>query len=270
MTPELAAWQAAADPTRRIGRAVEFHDSIGSTNDRARAALSEPGGDGLAVVADLQTAGRGRQGRSWVSPAGRNLAISVAFRPRLSAHRAGLLGLAVAVAALDGCRGRVPGASLGVRWPNDIVAAGGLKVAGLLIETAVAGDALAEVVVGIGVNVNWHRREMPPEIRDRATSLADLAGRDLDRVALLRDLLARLDEEVASLEAGGSPVDRIRQASVLDGRWVAVDLGTTRLEGMVSGIADDGSLELQHDGGRSVLAVGEVVSVRDLPASVTA
>jgi BirA family transcriptional regulator, biotin operon repressor / biotin---[acetyl-CoA-carboxylase] ligase len=263
-------WQAAADASRRIGRAVEFHASIGSTNDRARAALSTPESDGLAVVADLQTAGRGRQGRSWLSPAGRNLAVSVGFRPRLSAERAGLLGLAAAVAARDACQSAVPPAHLAIRWPNDIVTVDGRKVAGLLVETALAGERVSEAVVGIGINVNWRRSEMPPELAERATSLADLAGRDLDRVALLRELLRRMDEEVGALESGGSPVDAFRAASALDGRWVTVDLGGRRANGRVVGIADDGAMLLDRGGTVDALSIGEVVAVRDAPAEVVA
>ena len=84
-----ADWSRAADPGRRIGRAIEFHAEIASTNDRARAALAEPGGEGLAVVADLQTAGRGRRGRTWISPAGANLLFSVAWRPTVAPRLAG-------------------------------------------------------------------------------------------------------------------------------------------------------------------------------------
>lgn len=270
MAPPGTVWQSVADASRRIGHAVEFHPSIGSTNDRARAALSTPEGEGLAVVADLQTAGRGRQGRSWLSPAGRNLAVSVAFRPRLSADRAGLLGLAAAVAARDACQSAVPGNQLAIRWPNDVVTVDGGKVAGLLVETAVAGERVREAVVGIGINVNWRRSEMPPELAVRATGLADLAGHDLDRVALLGELLRRIDEEIDALESGGSPVDAFRAASALDGRWVTVDLGGRQANGRVVGIADDGALLLESEGEVEALNVGEVISVRDAPAEVVA
>src|SRR5262245_36262638 len=84
------SWAAASDPSRRIGRIVEFHTEMGSTNDRAREALAAGVGDGLVVVADLQTAGRGRRGRTWTSPAGVNLMLSVGLRPRLDAADAGL------------------------------------------------------------------------------------------------------------------------------------------------------------------------------------
>ncbi|MGH2416777.1 MAG: biotin--[acetyl-CoA-carboxylase] ligase [Candidatus Limnocylindria bacterium] len=258
-----AAWSRVADPARRVGRRVEFHDEIGSTSDRARAALREPGGDGLAVVADLQTAGRGRRGRAWVSPAGVNLTVSVGVRPLLEPSRAGLLGIAAAVATRDACAALAPGAPLGIRWPNDGVTSSGQKVAGLLVETAVEDGQLVEAVIGIGINVNWRRDAMPAEIAARASSLAEVAGRELDRIALLGVLLDALDAELAALERGGSPVDRFRSASTLDGRRVAVELGEEVLEGIAAGIGDDGALLLDAAAGRVALTIGEVVSVRD-------
>jgi BirA family transcriptional regulator, biotin operon repressor / biotin---[acetyl-CoA-carboxylase] ligase len=149
-----ASWSAAADPSRRIGRSVEFHPEIGSTSDRAREALVSGVGDGLAVVADLQTAGRGRRGRTWTSPSGVNLMLSVAIRPRIGAADAGLLGIAAALAVRDACSAMAPSADLFVRWPNDVVAADGRKLAGLLVETAIEAGHLAEAVIGMGINVN--------------------------------------------------------------------------------------------------------------------
>jgi BirA family biotin operon repressor/biotin-[acetyl-CoA-carboxylase] ligase len=224
----------------------------------------------VAVVADHEAAGRGRRGRAWLSPAGRNLMASVGIRPRLEPRHAGLLGIAAALATRDACAAAVPGQELGIRWPNDVVAAGGLKVAGLLVETTLADDRVADAVVGVGINVNWRRAEMPGEIAARATSLADLAGAEADRVALLGELLARLDAEVAALEAGRSPVDRFREASVLDGRGISVEVGDAVVEGVGAGIADDGALLVDTPAGRLALGVGEVVAVRDLPAEVPA
>jgi BirA family biotin operon repressor/biotin-[acetyl-CoA-carboxylase] ligase len=262
---EPADWAAAADAARRIGHAVEYHAEIGSTNDRARELLATPDGEGVAVVADHQTAGRGRRGRSWDSPSGRNLLVSVAVRPRVPPRHAGLLGAAAAVAVRDACASVVAEPLL-VRWPNDIVTAGGDKVAGLLVETALEGERLAEAVVGVGINVNWRRAEMPPQIAARATSLTDLAGGALDRVALLRTLLAALDAELAAVENGASPVARLREVSALDGQTVTVDLGAALLDGVAAGIGDDGSLLLDAPAGRVALSVGEVVAVRDAAA----
>jgi BirA family biotin operon repressor/biotin-[acetyl-CoA-carboxylase] ligase len=261
-------WSRAAVGTRRIGHAIEHHATLGSTNDRARQLLVDGGGEGVAVVADHQSAGRGRRGRTWLSPPRRNLMVSVAVRPRLDQSRAGLLGIAAAVAVRDACADAVPGDALGLRWPNDVVSADRLKLAGLLVETTLVGERVVEAVIGVGINANWHRADMPPEIAERATSLADLAGTDVDRVALLAGLLERLDLHVGRLEAGDTPVGRFRDASVLDGRAVLVEVGEERLEGTAAGIADDGALLLDTSAGRIALSVGEVVAVRDVAGAV--
>ena len=259
---DVAAWSRAADPFRRVGRAVEFHPTIASTNDRARAALAD-GVDGLAVVADLQTSGRGRRGRSWQSPASLNLAVSVGLRVDLAPARAGLLGIAAALATRDACEAMLPGRRLAIRWPNDVVSPDGHKLAGLLVETSLTDVTVSEVVIGIGINVNWRRDTMPPEICELAVSLADLSGREVDRVDLLERLLTRLDLEVAAIETGESPVERFRSASWLEGRLVTVDLGGSRVEGLAHGIADDGGLLLESAGRTVRLSIGEVVSVRE-------
>ena len=264
-----ASWSAAADPSRRIGHVVEFHPEIGSTNDRARQALAEPAGEGRAVVADLQTAGRGRRGRTWSSPAGVNLMLSVGVRPKIDAGDAGLLGIGAALAVRDACAAMVPDADLRVRWPNDVVAAEGRKLAGLLVETAVEDGRLAEAVIGIGINVNWPAADMPADVRDRATSLLELASGPIDRVALLSALLTALDAEIAALERGDSPVPRLTAISALDGRRVTVDLGSDRLDGTAAGISEQGLLLLDTAAGRVALAVGEVVAVRDAPPAGT-
>jgi BirA family biotin operon repressor/biotin-[acetyl-CoA-carboxylase] ligase len=257
------AWPMAADLGRRIGHAVEFHPEIGSTHDRARQALAEPDGEGLAVVAELQTAGRGRRGRTWSSPAGVNLMVSVGVRPRIEAAHAGLLGIVAALAVRDASAGLVPDAELRVRWPNDVVAADGRKLAGLLVETALEEGRLSEAIIGCGINVNWPQAEMPDGVRERATSLMELAGGAIDRVALLSAVLDALDAGVKALERGESPVARLAAVSALDGRQVTVDLGSDRLEGTAAGISDQGLLLLDTEAGRVALAVGEVVAVRD-------
>jgi BirA family transcriptional regulator, biotin operon repressor / biotin---[acetyl-CoA-carboxylase] ligase len=255
------SWSMAADPSRRIGRAIEYHAEIGSTNDRARQALTEADGEGLAVVADLQTAGRGRRGRSWVSPAGVNLTVSVGLRPRIEPPAAGLLGIVSALAVRDACASLVPDADLRVKWPNDVVAADGRKLAGLLVETSLEDGRVADAVIGVGINVNWRRVEMPADVAVRATSLLELGGAIVDRVALLGRLLAALEAEVAALERGESPVARLSAVSALDGRRVTVDLGAERLEGSAAGVNEEGLLLLDTKQGRVALAIGEVTSI---------
>jgi len=266
---EPADWSRAADSKRRIGHAVEFHAEIPSTNDRARAALHEPGGEGLAVVADLQTAGRGRRGRTWLSPPGVNLMASIPIRPNLAADAAGLLGIAAALATCSACEQSVPDANLAINWPNDVVAEQ-YKVAGLLIETATEGESFSEAIFGVGINVNWKWRDMPKELWGRATSLADLAGREIDRVTLLGNLLAALDEEVAAVERGESPLDRFRARDALKGHLLEVDLGGGNfMLGNASGIADTGSLILTTSAGEFEVSAGEVVHVGSPLAGAT-
>ena len=259
---DAQAWFRAADPNRRVGHSVEFWDEVGSTNDRARAALTERGGEGRAVVADRQSAGRGRLGRSWLSPAGANLLVSVAIRPdRLAPIDGWQLGAAAALAVRDAAG---PWADLAIRWPNDLVTAEGLKVAGVLLETAALGERLTEAVIGVGINLNWRRADMPREIAAAATSLAEIHGTPVDRVELLRRLLAALDHEVAAVEAGASPLERMRVASWLTGRTVEVETPAGVLTGTAVGLGTDGGLEVEGPARRTTITTGEVIRVREL------
>lgn len=259
MTPTGTDWRPAARPRRRVGT-LEPHATIGSTNDRARAVLADGGIDGCAVVADEQTGGRGRRGRAWLSPPGLNLMVSVALRPNLAAADAWQLGLSAALAARAACVAFVP--SVGLKWPNDLVsAADGLKVGGLLVETALDGARLENAVIGIGINVNWRRAHMPDEIAERATSLAEMAGRDVDRVALLGRLLDQLDDELVLVESGASPLERYRGACVTIGARVSVETPDGTVFGVAVGLDVTGALLVDTDAGRVSLATGEVVRV---------
>jgi BirA family transcriptional regulator, biotin operon repressor / biotin---[acetyl-CoA-carboxylase] ligase len=244
---------------RRVGRTVERHASVASTNDLARARLEEAEADGLVIVAEEQTAGRGRRGRTWISPAGTNVYLSVALRPRIAASDAWQLGIAAGLAAADACEEVAP---VGLKWPNDLVAPDGRKLGGFLVETMAEGDRLRGAVLGIGINVNWRRAAMPAAIRDGATSLADQAGTEVDREAFLASLLDGLSAEVESIEAGISPLPRYRERCVTLGMLVRV----ATADGIVSGWATDldptGALVVETDGDVRVLATGEVVGVR--------
>jgi BirA family transcriptional regulator, biotin operon repressor / biotin---[acetyl-CoA-carboxylase] ligase len=248
----------------RIGRAIEAHASIGSTNDRARALLEAADADGLVVISEEQTAGRGRRGRTWLSPPGVNLMLSIALQPRLAAADAWQLGLAAALAGLAACRAY---AAVGLKWPNDLVADDGRKLGGLLVETMADGDRLSGAIVGVGINVNWPRHAMPDEIAAGATSLLDRSTTPIDRIRLLRHLLEAFEEELTRIEAGESPLERYRAACTTLG--TLVDVATP--DGIVRGRAVDldatGCLVVDADDGRHVLSTGEVVRVeRAVPA----
>lgn len=254
-------WTDAASPRRRIGRAIEYVPAIGSTNDRARNRLDEADGDGAVVVADEQTAGRGRRGRTWQSPPRRNLYLSVALVPTLAAVEAWRLGLATALAVAGACETVAP---VALKWPNDVVGAGNArKIGGLLIETMAEADRLRGAVLGIGINVNWRRSEMPDDLREGATSLADLRGASVDREELLGRLLDTLEAEIAAVEAGISPLERYRARCSTLGTTVEV----VTVDGLVRGRAVDldgsGALVVEDgDGRRHVVSGGEVTQVR--------
>jgi BirA family biotin operon repressor/biotin-[acetyl-CoA-carboxylase] ligase len=257
------SWNSAASAARRVGSTVEFHPSIGSTNDRAWQLL-RAGVEGTAVVADLQTAGRGRHGRTWASPPGVSLMVSTGIQADLPATDAWQLAGASGLALLQACRQAVPAPAadgLGLKWPNDLVDEEGLKLAGLLIETSIDGEQVRQAVVGAGVNVNWRRDDMQPEIAGNATSLSELRGARVDRVTLLSDYLAALEAEIQSVEAGHSPVERYAAASWLDGREVEVLVGDRIVTGTVSGIGEGGALLVETDGGLATLGHGEVLRV---------
>jgi BirA family biotin operon repressor/biotin-[acetyl-CoA-carboxylase] ligase len=255
------SWSLAAAPHHRIGHAIEAHDAIGSTNDRAREALREPDGIGRVILAELQTAGRGRRGRTWDSPSGVNLTFSVGVRPELAARDAWRLAAAAGLAVRAAAR---PFGIVSLKWPNDVVDGAGRKVAGILIETVIDGEQVAEAVIGIGINVNWRRDEMPAELRPRASSLAELAARPIDRVDLLRALLEELDAWVARAEGDGSVLDAYRAASWLTGRSVEVEAGDRRLRGIARDVTPDGSLPIEGGGEAQVVSYGEVTRVLEL------
>ena len=253
-------WDAAARPGARLGHTLEVHAAIGSTSDRIRELLEIGAGDGVVVVADEQTAGRGRMGRRWTSPAGVNLMVSLGLRPALAADAAWSLGPAAALAAHAACRHAAP---VDLKWPNDLVGRDGRKLGGLLVEVASEADGVRQAVIGIGINVNWRRDDMPEELRGGATSLCELAGRPIDRVALLRRLIESLEAELTALEAGVSPLDRYREACTTLGAWVTVELPSGRIEGRALDLDQRGALVVEL-AGRGTIAVtsGDVVRVR--------
>lgn len=261
-------WAPAVRARRRLGHSIEVHESIGSTNDRARELLEAGDGDGTVVLAEEQTAGRGRHGRSWVSPSGHNLTLSVGIRPRLAAGDAWQLALATALAALDSCRTAAPDARMMLKWPNDVVSGDGLKVGGLLVETSIAGDRVLDAVLGIGLNVNWRRSAMPSDIVDRTTSLAELVGSELDRVDLLGRLLDALDDEISLIERRRSPLERYRAACATIGQSVSVATADGPIVGHAVDLDAMGSLVLDVEGAAVVLPTGEVSLVREAVGTV--
>lgn len=232
---------AAAGP-----RVVHRVGTVASTQDAAFALAARGAADGTAVVADSQTAGRGRRGHRWHDEPGASLLVSVIVRTALAAGTRPLLSYVAAVAVVETLR-RAAGIEARVKWPNDVLVAG-RKVAGILLE---ARDAV--VVAGIGLNVS--QRRFPPELAGRATSLALETGRAVDREAVLPVLLEELDRWRGILEREGFEPVRARWRAAADG------LGRPVRVGHVSGIAVDldgaGALVVDVDGVTRRVIAGE-------------
>jgi len=193
--------EALARAGSRLGpfeNRLSWYEEVGSTNDLAAAAAEGGASEGLVVVANTQSTGRGRVGRSWSSPAGAGLYVSVVLRPAGPALR--LLTIAAGVAIAEGVHA-ASGLETCVKWPND-VHAGSRKLAGILAEAGSSAGAVDHVVLGFGINIR--RAAYPPEVAARATSIESELGRDVDRGLVLAECLAALSNRYGMLQSGAA------------------------------------------------------------------
>ena len=252
-----------------IGRTRRHIAATGSTNtDLLRLADADPTlPNGLVLLADVQTAGKGRQGRFWTSPPLSGLTFSVLLKPDVPPLRASTLplvvGLAVAQAVERLLAERLSGPddagpsqalqhrhSVGLKWPNDIQV-DGRKLCGILCEMRAEGEHVRHIVAGIGLNVNLSVTDMPPEIATIATSLSIVAGHTFDRSKVLDAILSSLDRDYSQwLDAGfASLLPAIAAFDVLRNRRVTIERGSATLHGIACGIAPDGALLVRRDDG---------------------
>jgi BirA family biotin operon repressor/biotin-[acetyl-CoA-carboxylase] ligase len=230
---------------------VRWFAEIDSTNRYLLHEASLGAAEGLVAVADVQTAGRGRMGRTWVAPPGASLLVSALLRPALPADRVHLVTLAAALAALDAVQAGA-GVEAGVKWPND-VAVDDRKLAGILAEAT--GGA---VVVGMGLNVQWER--FPDDIAATATACNLCGTRPADREDLLARWLHAFD---ARLDALDGVVAEVAARSATLGRRVRVELANETLEARAERLTDEGYLVVTTDDGRErVVTAGDVVNLR--------
>jgi BirA family biotin operon repressor/biotin-[acetyl-CoA-carboxylase] ligase len=235
---------------------VAHYVTLDSTNQHALAAARDGAAAGLVVVADEQTAGRGRLGRTWVAPPGAALLLSVLLRPRIAPdqlHRltvAGALAMAEAVEIVCGLRPSL-------KWPNDLLV-GERKLAGVLAEADIDGVDVKAVVVGIGLNVQWD--ELPSDLAGIATSCSAETGRPVSRTDVLDAFLRRATVRFGDLDAAFVEY-RTRLATL--GRAVRVELASGSVRGIAVDIKPDGTLlvETAVDGVVEITA-GDVVHLR--------
>lgn len=258
--------------TSWVGRPVKFYDSLDSTNLMAKAEAEKGAPSGTLIVADMQTAGRGRRGRAWESPKGTNIYNTLILRPDFEPEKASMLTLLMALAVVEGVekacltqeQDKAEEIRPGIKWPNDVVV-NGRKICGILTEMNFAKDGGWYVVIGTGINVG--RQTFAPELAERATSLAAEYGKRISRSVLLAHVMEAFEEiyKVFCKHGNLSGVrERYEALLVNKDREVAVLDPKGEYRGVARGIQDTGELlvELSDRNMRAVCA-GEV-SVRGI------
>ena len=244
------------------GRTVYF-DATDSTNIQARRLAEAHAPHGTLVVSDRQDGGKGRRGRSWASPSGVGIWMSLILRPEIAPSSASMLTLAAALAVREGIQEET-GLSPLIKWPNDLVL-NGKKICGILTEMSTELMEIQYVITGIGINVN--QREFPPEIRDTATSLSLEAGRCFRRSSLIAAILKAFEKDYAAFLKTGDLsllLEEYNACLVNRGKEVCILDPSGEYRAVAEGIDENGSLLVTlPDGTRREIISGEV-SVRGI------
>lgn len=250
--------------TKRLGTRFHYFEEINSTNNYARGLADAGAPEGEVVIAERQSDGRGRLGRSWESPPYCNLYFSLLLRPTLAPAQAPQITLMAAVALADTIASFVSEPPT-IKWPNDILLQG-KKLAGILTESSCDSKRIEFVILGIGVNLNFPRERMPASIRDRATSLMEVDGKSFSRENFLRRLIQDLDRCYGILEDFGfdAIAPRWQARFGFKGKTVRVEMGGDVLIGQAVGIDHDGALLVEDDRGeRQRVVAGDVTAIED-------
>ena len=255
--------------TQWLAKTIHHFEEIDSTNRVALELAREGAAHGTAVVAEGQTAGRGRLGRSFFSPPHQNVYTSIVLRPRLTTAESPTLILAAAVAVAETVTDEVGEPDrIAIKWPNDVLI-DERKTSGILVELGVEATRVAFCVLGIGVNLNVDPATFPDEFRTRATSVSACCERRVDRAAFTRRLYTRLEEvfDLHAREGFAGVRPRFDALFRMQGARVRVqDLDGARSEGRVDGVDPDGALRLSRNGGSERVLAGDVTVVKEDPA----
>lgn len=256
LSPELIA---AGLGTLWLARHIVYYESVGSTNDEARRLAQAGTPEGTLVIAEEQTAGRGRLGRQWLAPAGQALLFSLIFYPTIEPRYLYQLTMLSSLACVQAVAEQT-GLRPAIKWPNDLLL-DDRKLAGILSEVGQAGERLY-VVVGIGLNVNVDFSAWP-ELRQQATSLSEALGQPVPRLPLLQEILRRIEVGYDRLRAGHSPYDEWVANLATLGKPVRVTTPEGILEGQASGVDPDGALCVTlADGSTKRILAGDVERLR--------
>jgi len=242
-----------------FGKKVVHLDTTESTNSYAASILADGIAEGTVVIAEEQTAGRGRSGRVWSSEKGQNLTFSIILKPKVPPASIGVISLYAALGVAEAVRD-ITGMPADCKWPNDVLLSG-RKLCGILSDASIEGGTLSSVVLGIGLNVN--QTEFPPEIRPTPTSLRLATGRWFDRVNVLSSVLERLESRYEDLQS--QRFDAIiraweSMASMMGGE-IRIATHDGVLAGIARGIAEDGGLIVRTNGTDRKILAGDITII---------
>ncbi|NWF86565.1 biotin--[acetyl-CoA-carboxylase] ligase [Candidatus Bathyarchaeota archaeon] len=244
--------------TKRFGKRIVFLQEIDSTNNYAKKLASYGAEEGTVVIAETQTAGRGRLGREWISPMG-GLYLSIILRPKIRAVEAVKL-VFVASLAVAKVLNEIYRLSVETKWPNDVLVKG-KKVCGILAESNTAGEKVNYTVIGLGVNANFSvEKTLPKELAETATSLENELGRKILFEELFRELIEKLETVYyLFLKEGFAPIlDEWKKYACFLGQKVEVASGAEKLHGIAVDIDSDGSLILKQNDSSIKLVSGDL------------
>jgi BirA family biotin operon repressor/biotin-[acetyl-CoA-carboxylase] ligase len=242
--------------TELIGKKVIVFPSLPSTNDIAKGEARKGAREGTVILAEEQTAGRGRLKRAWLSPKG-SIALSIILHPTPTQLPSLIMVASLAVAH---CIEKVADLKTQIKWPNDVLI-NGKKVCGILVESDVRGSAVDYAVIGVGLNVNLKTADFP-DIAATATSLSQELGKELSLPEVIRCLLEVVENLYLTLPEGDSVFREWRNRLVTLGQEVEVSSGQTVHKGVAESVASDGSLFLRQPDGNLLKIVAGDVSLR--------
>jgi len=235
--------------TSILGKRTYYLPEAISTNSIAQEMATRGEPEGALVIADSQTHGKGRIGKSWFSPAGGGLWFSLILRP--TAPPMEILGLIfITGMAVSAAVENLTGVRILLNWPNDLVFEG-MKVGGILMEGKISGNRMEHLIVGIGINLNMKKKDFPDNLRDKATSLLEVTGKEIERVRLLQKILEEMEKLYFKFrEAGLAPImERGKLLCFSLGKNLRVTQGENIIEGKAVDLNDKGALILELDGG---------------------
>ena len=237
-----------------FGKNIFAYDVIDSTNIKAKSLIQH--GEGVVVIAEEQTTGRGRLGRSWISEPKKNLTFSIIIKPKILPNRIGIISLYAGLSVAEAMK-EITKLNPVCKWPNDVLL-DGKKFCGILSEAVFKGNVLDSIIIGIGINVN--QSDFPRELQLTATSLFISSGKEFDRFKVLASILEKLERNYALIQGGelNDVLQKWKKNTTMFGKEITINQNGCPITGIVERIDDDGGLILCTNKGEEKFLAGDI------------